>query len=206
MRGPEDDEVIKSAAILIFRTEPEDPDTLRLLIQLFNAEEEVEYFRTFFEQRKELLSRALDASRTTVDRTSTKKAPVARRPTASSISITSVPSSPKKYPRTVIPRLALLPPNNAHRDPMVGILASSLIEDVTIGFCALNSLEVIAPHTAIQISNRLEEQPGTFKRYDINYVLDTRLSGADDNDISLFVQLIHPDNAEIIWAERYHLD
>ncbi|KAA0683852.1 hypothetical protein DTW90_36295 [Neorhizobium sp. P12A] len=54
-RGPEDDEVIKSAAILIFRTEPEDPDTLRLLIQLFNAEEEVEYFRTYFEQRKELL-------------------------------------------------------------------------------------------------------------------------------------------------------
>jgi TolB-like protein len=89
---------------------------------------------------------------------------------------------------------------------MVGILASSLIEDVTIGFCALNSLEVIAPHTAIQISNRSKEQPGTFKRYDINYVLDTRLSGADDNDISLFVQLIHADSAEIIWAERYHLD
>jgi hypothetical protein len=81
-----------------------------------------------------------------------------------------------------------------------------LIEDVTIGFCALNSLEVIAPHTAIQISNRSKEQPGTLKRFDINYVLDTRLSGADDNDISLFVQLIHADSAEIIWAERYHLE
>lgn len=207
-KTPKEEEIIKNAAILIFHTEPEDPDTLRFLVQIFNAEEEVEYFRKYFEQRKQSLSRDISPLSAPSDRSPPKNVVKARafeRSTASDISITGFLPQPEEIPAITIPRLALLPPTNVHRDPMVAMIASSLIEDITIGFCALNSLEVIAPHTAVRLGKASEDKTDVLERYDITYVLDTRLSGLDNEDLSLFVQLIYVNSSEIVWAERYSL-
>ncbi|MFP3541353.1 hypothetical protein, partial [Pseudomonas sp. SIMBA_044] len=50
--------------------------------------------------------------------------------------------------RPAIPRLVLLAPRNLSSNPQSVMIAASLIEDITIGFCAFNSLQVIAPHSA----------------------------------------------------------
>jgi TolB-like protein/DNA-binding SARP family transcriptional activator len=208
-RTPNHDEIIKNAAILIFQAEPEDPDTVRLLIELFNAEEEVEYFRKYFEQRKQLIARGDTLVGATSDKGPAKGAMKARASegfSAWGIPIADFPSQSEKTPTVGIPRLALLPPTNVHRDPMVAMVASSLIEDITIGFCALNSLEVIAPHTAVRIGKTSEDKTDVLERYDITYVLDTRLSGIDNEDLSLFVQLVYSASSEIVWAERYSLN
>ncbi len=88
--------------------------------------------------------------------------------------------------------------------PEVGLIASSLIEDITIGFCAFNSLQVIAPYSAVQIGHNVETQAVFFERQSVNYVLETRISGNSD-DITLFAQLIFVDDAQVLWAERFSL-
>lgn len=203
---PKDEEILKNAAILIFHTEPENPETLKFLVQIFNAEEEVEYFRKYLEQRKQSLSRGLSHLGANLSAQSDVKEREPKRVST----LDSVPppsfSEPEKALKIAVPRLALLPPTNLHRDPMVAVVASSLIEDITIGFCALNSLEIIAPHTAVRIGKTSDDKPNVFERYDITYVLDTRLSSLDDDNLSLFVQLTYVNNSEIVWAERYNLE
>ncbi|KXG86076.1 hypothetical protein [Agrobacterium bohemicum] len=206
---PKEEEIIKNAAILIFHTEPENPDTLKFLVQIFNAEEEVEYFRKYLEQRKQSLSRGLEYLGANSGRGPAET--VAKKEGSEQLSAwdSSIPeplSQSEQTLRSAVPRLALLPPTNVHRDPVVAMVASSLIEDITIGFCALNSLEIIAPHTALRIGKTSENKPDVFERYDITYVLDTRLSGVDSDDLSLFVQLTYVNNSEIVWAERYKLE
>ncbi|WP_168879881.1 hypothetical protein [Rhizobium sp. P28RR-XV] len=207
-KTPKEEEIVKNAAILIFHNEPDDPDTLRFLVQLFNAEEEVEYFRKYLEQRKQSLSEGPAPLGTTSNKASAESVVRTKAPehfSAQGMSITDFPPQSEKTLAKTIPRLALLPPTNTHRDPIVAMVASSLVEDITIAFCALNSLEVIAPHTAVRIGKTSEDKANVYERYDITYVLDTRLSGLKDQDLSLFVQLIYVDNSEIVWAERYML-
>lgn len=103
-----------------------------------------------------------------------------------------------------IPRLVLLPPSNRSASPDAGLIASSLIEDITIGFCAFNSLRVIAPYSAVQVGHNVETQAAFFERQAVNYVLETRISGSGD-DVSLFAQLIFVDDAQVLWAERFSL-
>lgn len=206
---PKEEEIIKNAAILIFHTEPENPDTLKFLVQIFNAEEEVEYFRKYLEQRKQSLSRGLGHLTANSDRDTAETVAKKDRHEGLPARDRSIPdplSHPGQTLKSAVPRLALLPPTIVHRDPMVDMVASSLIEDITIGFCALNSLEIIAPHTALRIGKTSENKPDVLERYDINYVLDTRLSGVDHDDLSLFVQLTYVNNSEIVWAERYKLE
>jgi TolB-like protein/Tfp pilus assembly protein PilF len=101
--------------------------------------------------------------------------------------------------------LALLPPTNQSRDPAAARLVTSLIEDITIGFCVLNSIQVIAPYSAIQISRQSSDKLATFEQHEITYVLDTRLSEAE-RGLSLFSQLIYLATDEVVWAERFSLD
>ncbi|MET0748314.1 MAG: hypothetical protein ABWY49_08990 [Rhizobium sp.] len=102
-----------------------------------------------------------------------------------------------------VPRLALLPPQNDSTSVVATLLAASLVEDITVGFCSLKSVRVIAPHSAGQFS-RDPDKAATFARHSISYILDTRISY--DEDVSLFAQLISFANDEIVWAERYSLD
>ncbi|MBB4186381.1 DNA-binding SARP family transcriptional activator [Sinorhizobium terangae] len=101
------------------------------------------------------------------------------------------------------PRLVLLPPNSERGDSTAAIFASSLIEDVTIGLCALRSVSVIAPYTAAQIGLQADKA-NTYERHAISYILDTRLTDEGDRQ-SLFAQLIFFANDEVIWADRFNL-
>jgi TolB-like protein/Tfp pilus assembly protein PilF len=117
---------------------------------------------------------------------------------------TAFPLEPQDI-RIAIPRLVLLPPKNQSARPQVGFLAASLVEDITIGFCAFNSLEVIAPYSAVQIGHHVETQKAFFERHRVNYILDTRISNTGD-EVTLFAQLIFFDQNQIVWAERFSLD
>jgi TolB-like protein/DNA-binding SARP family transcriptional activator len=102
-----------------------------------------------------------------------------------------------------VPRLALLPPENASESIVATLLAATLIEDITIGFSALQSVRVIAPHTSRQFS-RDPDKAATFERHAISYILETRISY--EQEVSLFAQLVSFANDEIVWAERFSLD
>lgn len=195
-------ELLRKAAVILFRTDPKDPETLQLLIQIFQAEEEVASLRNHFEQRRNSILRGI-AARTRSDDADAK-----------SLRPTSAPATPKPeaaFPlepqdmRIAIPRLVLLPPKNQSARPQAGFLAASLVEDITIGFCAFNSLEVIAPYSAVQIGHHTETQKVFFERHCVNYVLDTRISNTGD-EVTLFAQLIFFDQNQIVWAERFSLD
>ncbi|MBY3514467.1 hypothetical protein HFN76_19860 [Rhizobium laguerreae] len=200
-QSPKESELLRKAAVILFRAEPKDPDTLQMLIEIFQAEDEVASLRNHFEQRRNAILRGT-AART--------------RPDGDAISLrpTSSPSMPKRetaFPlepqdiRIAIPRLVLLPPKNQSARPQVGFLAASLVEDITIGFCAFNSLEVIAPYSAVQIGHHVETQKAFFERHRVNYILDTRISNTGD-EVTLFAQLIFFDQNQIVWAERFSLD
>lgn len=198
-------ELVKEAALLIFRARPEDEVIHRILLKAFDAEGEVEQLRRVFERRNALLSSYPSRPGSTPD--NAEKAP-GGKPLLDSVRQLDAEGSPdalaEKSPRSIIPRLILLPPNNHSENVGATLIASSLIEDITIGFCALNSLQVIAPYSAIQISRQGEDRIATFERHSISYILDTHLTG-HDNDIALFSQLIFFSNNEILWAERFSL-
>ncbi|TIX88595.1 hypothetical protein [Rhizobium sp. P44RR-XXIV] len=185
--------IIKEAALLLFEAEPADENTHRILLKVFDAEGGIEQLKRLFERRKDLVSSW--PARSPASPRSSIPAPAFDE----AISEHDLPTQPILR----IPRLALLPPGNDSADTAALMVASSLIEDITLGFCALNSLRVIAPYSAMQISRQTENQLALFQQYDINYVLDTRLSGLG-NDLSLFSQLIYMSNSEVVWAERFN--
>lgn len=201
-QSQKESELLRKAAVILFRTEPKDPDTLQLLIQIFQAEEEVASLRTYFEQRRDSVLRGI-AGRTGSDDSDTKSL----YPTSASskLKLEAAPPSEPQDIRIETPRLVLLPPKNQSVRPQAGFLAASLVEDITIGFCAFNSLEVIAPYSAVQIGHHMETQKAFFERHRVNYVLDTRISNTGD-EVTLFAQLVFFDQNQIVWAERFSLD
>ncbi|AYG61378.1 hypothetical protein [Rhizobium jaguaris] len=189
--------LVKETALLIFSADSEDTDIHRMLLNIFDAAGEVEYFRQIFEGRGELLA--------SWSRLRAKSSPVLEQVRETG-SMPVSKAAAEMAPKIKIPRLILLPPSNYSRNSGGAMIAASLIEDITIGFCALNSLQVIAPYTAVQISRQKDEDPlVTFERHDISYILDTRLSG-QDGEMSLFSQLIELASHEIVWAERFSLE
>jgi len=182
--------LIKEAALLLFEAEPQDEATHRILLKAFDAEGGVDQLKRIFARRKDLVSPWAATSRSPTPVTSTHSPAISEQDTAT-------------QPILRIPRLALLPPGNESLDGTATMIASSLIEDITLGFCALHSLRVIASYSAVQIGRQAEDRAALFERYDINYVLETRLSGPDD-DLSLVTQLISLPGSEILWAERFN--
>jgi TolB-like protein len=187
--------LIKEVALLLFEAEPQDEITHRILLKAFEVDGGLEQLKRIFGRRKDLISSwpaALPAS---------PRSP--RSAEATHSAAISSEQDDARRPILRIPRLALLPPGNGEHDSASAVIASSLIEDITLGFCALHSLRVIAPYSAIQIGRQSDVQVALFERYDINYVLETRLSGPH-GDLSLFTQLISLPGNEVIWAERFN--
>jgi len=201
-RSQKETELLRKAAVILFRTEPKDPETLQLLIGIFEAEEEVASFRNHFEQRRNSILRGIAARTRSDDGNPISLGPISA-PSKPSLE-TALPLDPQDM-RIAIPRLVLLPPKNQSVKPQAGFLAASLVEDITIGFCAFNSLEVIAPYSAVQIGHHMETQKAFFERHRVNYILDTRISNTGD-EVTLFAQLIFFDQNQIVWAERFSLD
>ncbi|ANH05416.1 hypothetical protein [Shinella sp. HZN7] len=106
-------------------------------------------------------------------------------------------------PRQNPPRVVLLPPVTTLAARAAARFSEALIEDVTIGLCALRSISIIAPHTAAQISLQAD-RAATYERHKISYILETRLRDEGDHH-TLFAQLIFFGSDEVIWAERFPL-
>lgn len=106
-------------------------------------------------------------------------------------------------PRPNPPRVVLLPPVTTLAARTAARFSEALLEDVTIGLCALRSISIIAPHTAAQISLQAD-RAATYERHKISYILETRLRDDGDHH-TLFAQLIFFGSDEVIWAERFPL-
>lgn len=177
--------LVKEAALLVFGADPEDPDIRRILLRIFDAAGEVEHFRRIFERRGALLasfSRSEDKS-----------------PTHGQSAAGSAEGSVDAGQKIGIP-LRILRPSDTQTSAYD---ASSLMDDITIGFCALNSLEANDRCTAIRIGRRDEDAASG--QQDRSYVLHMRLSTQNHNTL-LFSQLVETASNEIVWADRLSLE
>ncbi len=194
--------LIKEAALRIFRDAPDDENIRHILLQAYEAEGSLENARQLFESRRPDLRNALDVG---LDLQALKEV----RRIFDAGRATPLPAAPRLdssivLKATPLPRLVLLPPAEAGDAGFLPMLSEALIEDVTIGLCALNSVSVVAPHTAVQIARHADRQ-GMILRHSISYVLHTRLA-AGSGPPSLFVQLVYAASDEVIWAERFSLE
>ena len=98
-----------------------------------------------------------------------------------------------------LPRVALLPPAAFGSDPMLHAVSVAVIEDITIGLCALRSMTVVAPYTAERIRGAADKA-AILERHGVTYALDCRMS-----DYGLFTQLIFLPSDQIVWADRFRV-
>ena len=195
-------ELVKGAAIVLFRLQPDDPDTLQLLVKIFNAEGDVDFLRGHFDQRSNAIARGRNAL---LPALGLNHPLAASAMGAEAIAKVAAFADEKPNIGSVIPRLVLLAPVNQTDRLDAGVIASSLIEDITIGFCAFNSVQVIAPHSAIQIGSQMDDPAAFFERHSVNYILETRVVRVGD-ELSLFAQLVFFNDSRIVWAERFSLN
>lgn len=175
--------LVREAAFLFLSLDPQDRDINPVLLRIFNAFGEVEHFRQLSGQRNALLA-----------------AWWARKPGSLPLDDekgTSLSADLAVAQELRVPLLVLSPAEGLAG----GYDASSLIEDVTIGFCALNSLETKEGRRAIQIGWRNAAPAGTSDRQERSYALEMRFSG-HDNETLLFSQLVDAASDEIVWADR----
>lgn len=183
--SPEEDiGLVKEAALLFLSVAPEDRDIHPILLRIFDAVGEVEHFRQIFAQRGTLLA-SWSASQHGASSTQKEDGISLRQGLA---------VEPQKIR---IPFLVLCPPDRQAS----GYDASSLVEDVTIGFCALNSLEMKEGRTAIQIGRCDAALAASLDRQERSYLLEMRLS-VHDRETLLFSRLVEAVSNEIVWADR----
>ncbi|PDS78833.1 SARP family transcriptional regulator [Rhizobium sp. L43] len=200
-RSREDVSLIKEAALRIFREAPDDENIRRILLEAYESEGQLEKARRLFETNKHELGSAFDIGLDVQALGEIRKIFAGGQPPQSA----AVPLSDGgvRIPGP-LPRLVLLPPGGTDAVGVLPMLSGALIEDVTIGLCALNTVSVVAPHTADRIA-RNADKAELIQRHSISYVLDTRLT--DHAGVpTLFVQLIHAGSDEVIWAERFSLE
>ncbi|EPE96691.1 hypothetical protein [Rhizobium grahamii] len=193
-QGKKATDILRRAAATLSWLDPHNPETKRFILQILNAEQEVASIREDVERRQIALS--LQNSRLRAG-----GGPLTlTQPTVPSGDATSV----ARDVVAAIPRLMLLPPRSQSVQSSAWRLAGSLIEDITIGFCAFDSVQVIAPYSAAQVGKDIRTQSDFCTRHRVNYVLETSTSG-DTDDATLFVQLIYFDQHQVIWADRFSL-
>jgi DNA-binding SARP family transcriptional activator/tetratricopeptide (TPR) repeat protein len=202
----DDRALIKEAVVCLLRINPDGENIRQLLVDAYEADGAVDALRKIFERRKSAIwgtlsltpdAHALEVARRVYER---------RHPEARAVGVTTRPTirveAPTEAPMSrLIPRVALLPPPDMGQvsSPLI---AELLIQDITIGLSAARTLRVVAPFTSAQIS-RHADRIALIKQHSISYFLDTRLNVGDE--ASLFAQLIHIANDEVIWAERFSL-
>ncbi|MGO7586578.1 SARP family transcriptional regulator [Rhizobium ruizarguesonis] len=200
-RSREDISLIKEAALRIFRDAPDDENIRRILLEAYESEGQLENARRLFEASRHGLESALDIGLDVQALREVRKVFAGSQSPPSVMEPLSDGGSRVARP---LPRLVLLPPGGMDAAGALQMLSGPLIEDVTIGLCALNTVSVVAPHTAARIA-RHADKAELILRHSISYVLDTRLTDSAGVP-SLFVQLIHAGSDEVIWAERFNLE
>ncbi len=183
--GMADVALVREAALLVFGIDPEDRDIHRILLRIFDAEGEVEHFRQIFAQRAALLA-SWSAQR--------EYASEIRAGDAHHERISAARA------RVKIPLLLLPSTEGQGKD----YDTSSLVNDITIGFCALDSLQIADRYTAVRVGRTGERAVATFDQWDRSYLLEMRLSLRGNGPL-LFSQLVDAASDEIIWAERISL-
>ncbi|MBX5171036.1 MULTISPECIES: SARP family transcriptional regulator [unclassified Rhizobium] len=199
-RSREDVSLIKEAALRIFREAPDDENIRRILLDAYESEGQLEKARRLFETSKHQLESKFDIGLDVQALAEVRKIFAGGQP-AQSVAM-PLSDGDVRVPGP-LPRLVLLPPGETDVGALP-MLSEALIEDVTIGLCALNTVSVVAPHTAARIA-RNADRTELILRHSITYVLDTRLTDRAGNR-ALFVQLIHAGSDEVIWAERFSLE
>lgn len=102
-------------------------------------------------------------------------------------------------PASLLPRLALLPPDISKDAKSGSSIANALIEDLTISLCSNRLVSVVAPYTSERIQAS-KDKALMLEKHRVIYALDSKRY-----DDQLFVQLIFMPTDEIIWAARFQL-
>ncbi|PZM16271.1 SARP family transcriptional regulator [Rhizobium tubonense] len=203
----DDRALIKEAVLCLLRINPDGENIHQLLVDAYEADGEVDALRKIFERRKSAIwgtlsltpdAHALEVARRVYE----KRYPEARPSVATNRLAIPPDTAVDPLAKQLIPRVALLPPADIGRISSPSAMAELLIQDITIGLSAARTLRVVAPFTSAQISRHADKM-ALIKQHSISYFLDTRLSGGDET--SLFAQLIHIANDEVVWAERFSL-
>lgn len=105
--------------------------------------------------------------------------------------------------RSGTPRIIILPPAAASGPDYRQQLATSLIEDVTLGLCRFKALSVIAPHTAWELSQ--DSKKALLRTFRIDYAVETQLQG-HGTETQLAVRLINAVTRDILWIEQFAFD
>jgi len=195
----------RQAAYRLLEFDPYNEIAYRILINAFTSEGNFAQARAVFDRYSTRLQKDLNAQpdsgmlaiRDHVARQAMARLPAepaAERPSNSAIS-----------PRTMLPRLLLVPPPSGKAYD-AGMLATGLLEDVTISLCRARSVLLVAPHTARRIATMDEGgRQEAYRNCDVSYVLETRFASVASTD-ALFVSLVSVPDDAIIWAEHLPID
>ncbi|MBX9454998.1 MAG: SARP family transcriptional regulator [Rhizobium sp.] len=199
------DALLKPAAYRLLEFDPYSEVAYRTLIEAFAAEGNVAQAKAIYDRYSNRLQKDLDAkpdSSMLAIRDHINVLAMARLPAAPAANVSVAPPGPGK---TMLPRLMLMPPTQDTASA-TGLLASSLLEDVTISLCRAKSILLVAPHTARRIAAM--EDAGRQEAYrtcSVSYLLETRLARAAGGD-ALFVSLVNIPEDTILWAERLPIE
>ena len=199
---PAHEHMQRQAAYRLLEFDPYNEVAYRILINAFISEGNFAQARAMFDRysarlRKDLNARpegGMLAIRDRIASQAIERLPAAEHPPASVIS-----------PRSMLPRLMLVPPpvGKAHD---TGMLATGLLEDVTISLCRARSIQLVAPHTARRIATMDEAgRQEAYRNCDVSYVLETRFASVTGAD-ALFVSLVSVRDDATVWAERLRVD
>lgn len=195
----------RQAAYRLLEFDPYNEIAYRILINAFTSAGNFALARAMFDRYSARLQKDLNAQpdsgmlaiRDRIARQAIERlpaAPVAERPS------TAVISS-----RTGLPRLMLMPPPLSNAQ-ITGLVATSLLEDVTISLCRARSIQLVAPHTARRIVAMDEAgRQEAYRNCDVSYVLETRFAPGGEVD-ALFASLVNVPEDAIVWAERLPVD
>lgn len=191
----------KQAAYRLLEFDPYNEIAYHALINVFVAEGNFAQANAMFERYKTRLQKDLNAQPDTgmlalahhIGRQSMRPLPdVPSAEPASKVAVSA---------RGTLPRLMLMPPPVANaRD--ASLLATSLLEDVTISLCRARSVLLVAPHTARRIAAMDEAgRQEAYRNCNISYVMETHFAPATGAD-ALFASLISISEDTILWAEK----
>lgn len=194
----------KQAAYCLLEFDPHNEIAYRTLIEAFSAEGNVTQAQAVFERYRSRLRADLGAQpdgtmlamqNDVVRRASTRLPAVPSLPGADS------PRHQVDAGRRHLPRILILPPANDS-----GMLASGLLEDVTISLCRARTLLVVAPHTARRVAVMDENgRQDAYRTCNASYLLESR-SASDGGSQTLFISLVSIADETIVWADRLSID
>jgi DNA-binding SARP family transcriptional activator/GrpB-like predicted nucleotidyltransferase (UPF0157 family) len=186
-RANEEITLVKDVALLAAGSDPEDRDINCIVLRIFGGAGDAKHFRRVFERRVAQL-----------DGWSKRRGDSAAIPADDTAPYNEGTSDGRR--RLRIPLLVL--PSIEGQGPDYDV--STLVSDMSVGFCALDSVDIADRCTAVRITRIGEGAVATFDQRDGSYILDMRLSPRD-NELQLFSQLVDAASDEVIWAERISL-